>query len=134
MYPEVERYLEAATAARAAYHVAVTEAERTAKHEDGPLADCPACKAAYDAADFRDDIIRAAWAKLAASPDSLVRWIAEHCWEYHGEAEDILRALPAPMSTLDRIAASRAWCEDWDRFRLQAEVDGVLPSEEVAQS
>jgi hypothetical protein len=68
-----------------------------------------------------------AWQGLKESTDPLVRWIAEHCKDYQGEAIAILRALPASLEDLDTIAYDASWCGVWGEFRERAEAAGVLP-------
>lgn len=68
-----------------------------------------------------------AWQGLKESTDPLVRWIAENCKEYQGEAISILRALPASLDDLDTIAYDASWCGVWGEFRDAAERAGVLP-------
>jgi hypothetical protein len=69
----------------------------------------------------------AAWSALKGSSDPLVKWIAENCEEYRGEAGTILKALPATADELDDLAEENEWCTTWNAFRDRAIAAGVLP-------
>lgn len=64
---------------------------------------------------------------LLASDDALVRFIAEVAMDdYPGQAETILRALPADLPALDAIARDHDWCNVWTNFVRSAVRKGVL--------
>lgn len=151
MHPEVEQFIAAMEAAEAAENAAcnaawkafdeAAEAAGFGWHSAEPYARCPRCefsdgpggtardaamKAAGEAAEAAEN---AAWDALKASGDPLVAWIAAHCRGYAYEATEVLRALPAPIETLDALARKRGWCGIWREFRERAEQDGVLPSQ-----
>ncbi|MFF7452223.1 MULTISPECIES: hypothetical protein [unclassified Streptomyces] len=73
------------------------------------------------------DAQEAAWGALKASSDPLVKWIAENCAGYRGEAQRILSLLPATVDELDDLAETNGWCSVWANFRQQAIDAGVVP-------
>jgi hypothetical protein len=132
MLPEVQKYVESVEAATTARDTAVEAAdtkypERSGTSEAGwrqaeayrveIRKACSACA----------DVQAAAWDVLKASGDPLVRWIAENCADYRGQAQRILTALPATLDELDELADSEGWCDVWDSLRRQAIAAGVAP-------
>lgn len=73
--------------------------------------------------------IRKAWDDMAASENSLVAWIASNCWNIRGHARQLLAILPKSLDEIDRFALEREWCDDYDKLRRQALLDGAVPSE-----
>lgn len=121
MYPEVEQYIAARSAADEVYAAAPRQ-DWDKPHTPETCAVC-AQEAAY----------AAAWEALKDSQEPLVRWIAENCWDYASEALTALKALPAPMSELDALASRNGWCGTWESFKTQARQAGVLPAETAGQ-
>ncbi|MFG2463251.1 hypothetical protein ACGFWE_40225 [Streptomyces sp. NPDC048523] len=132
MLPEVRKYVEsldAASAARDAAVVAVAakypkrfgygEDEKRQARAFNEEAD-----AAYDAWNAAK---ATAWDALKASSDPLVKWIAENCGQYKGEAQHVLTALPATVDELDELADRQDWCGVWGAFRQQAIDAGLMP-------
>lgn len=64
---------------------------------------------------------------IAKAKDPLVTWLVKvPMRSYASHTKTILEALPAPVSELDRIAAGRGWCSEWDRFKERAFEKGIL--------
>lgn len=91
--------------------------------------ECPRCGALEESKAVRAEARDAAWNALKASREPLAAWIAENCQDFSCEAEEVLRALPADMATLDALAKDNGWCEIWGDLRLKAAEAGVLPKE-----
>lgn len=75
----------------------------------------------------RETSRRDAWDELKDSADPLVSWIAHNADSYLSQAVTVLRALPATVEELDDVATDAGWCDEWFRFRVKAQQDGVLP-------
>lgn len=132
MQPEVRKYVESVDAANAAYKAAVDAAaakypERFGFTEDGER-QARAFDKEADAAYAACNAARTtAWDALKASSDPMVKWIAENCAQYKGEAQHVLSALPATVDELDELADRQGWCGVWGEFRQQAIDAGVMP-------
>jgi hypothetical protein len=132
MYAEVQHYIDAEAAAQAKLGVGQVEIGTRYPNRHGLGRD-----AAQEYQDYSRELDavydvykiarNTAWQGLKESTDPLVRWIAENCKDYQGEAISILRALPASLDDLDTIAYDASWCSVWGEFREAAERAGVLP-------
>ena len=67
-----------------------------------------------------------AWNALKSAADPLVSWIVDNCKDYQSQALEVLKALPATVEELDKLAADEDWCQIWDNFRAQAARDGAI--------
>ncbi|UQA91663.1 hypothetical protein [Streptomyces halobius] len=136
MLPEVAAYIEARDKAEETYKAAGKEigAKYSAAfggldyHSEESKEQRKAHRQERDAAwEQRHIAINEAWNAMKQSSDPLVRFIAEHCKEYQGEAIEALKALPATADELDELAEDWNWCRIWDQFRAQAVEAGVFP-------
>ncbi|WP_086804152.1 hypothetical protein [Streptomyces caniscabiei] len=130
--PEVRQYIESVEAAKTAHDAALDAAdkkypERYGHSEDGAQQTSAHSEEIRKAYATLADAQTAAWDALKTSGDPLVRWIAENCQEYRGQAECILIILPATVDELDELADTKGWCEVWDNLRQQAMDAGVVP-------
>ncbi|MFD9441930.1 hypothetical protein ACFWBR_27780 [Streptomyces sp. NPDC060006] len=132
MLPEVQKYVETIEAATTAQSAALVTADEKYAERHGYSEDSQRQGSAYRAEIRKayatcENVQEAAWGALKASGDPLVRWIAENCAEYRGEAQCILAALPATVDELDDLADTKDWCGVWGNFRQQAIDAGVIP-------
>jgi len=124
VYPEVEQYI---ATAKAVQHTRV-EQYRAARLK------CSANEITYgEMLAQQDELHRAwmvatneAWNALKQCSDPLVSWIVDNCKDYQSEARAVLKALPATVEELDRLAEDEDWCHIWDNFRAQAAGDGAI--------
>lgn len=132
MLPDVRAFIDAREAASTAYRSAMEGVEeqfpkRYDYHSDDGREQRRKYSAAREAAaGVEHKAQEEAWEKLAESADPLVRWIAQNCDEYRGEAQTVLRTLPATLDELDELAMERDWCGTWAGFRDQAIAAGVV--------
>ncbi|MEV0254796.1 hypothetical protein AB0H82_11110 [Streptomyces sp. NPDC050732] len=132
MLPEVQKYLETVEAAATARNAAISAAEsrypeRYSSNEDGRRQYAAYVKQVNNAYEACRVTWEAAWEALKASSDPLVKWIAENCAEYRGEARHVLAALPATVDELDDLADTQGWCGVWGELLQRAIDAGVAP-------
>lgn len=77
----------------------------------------------------RNEKIVAAWNALGESTDPVVKFIAENCQNYASEAIEVLKALPATLDQLEKVADELDWCGVWGRFVDRAIEAGVFGDE-----
>jgi hypothetical protein len=130
--PEVAAYIQALDDAEKAREASMDAAEKkypkrhdwrgeeSAKQRSGFGAEIDAAYEAQRKANSE------AWDALKESSDPLVKWIAENCGEYRGEARRVLSALPATIDELDELASENEWCGVWGQFRDNAAEAGVI--------
>jgi len=124
VYPEVEQYI---ATAKAVQHTC-NEQYRAARLK------CSANEITYgemcdqQAEGHRTWMVATneAWNALKQCSDPLVSWIVDNCKDYQLEARAVLKALPATVEELDRLAEDEGWCHIWDNFRAQAAEDGAI--------
>lgn len=132
MLPEVQKYVESVEAATTARNAAVDAADKKYAERYGYGEERRHQADAYSeeirkAYATCTDAQEAAWGALKASGDPLVKWIAENCGAFRGEAQRILSLLPATLDELDDMAETSHWCGVWATFRQQAIEAGVMP-------
>ncbi|MET7693829.1 hypothetical protein ABZT06_38680 [Streptomyces sp. NPDC005483] len=132
MQPDAQKYIETVNAAITARNTAEKAAGEKYPKRFGYGEDeerqARAFNEEIDAAYTACNAVQAtAWEALTASSDPLVKWIAENCAQYKGEAQTVLAALPATVEELDELADRNDWCGVWTTFRQQAFEAGVMP-------
>ncbi len=75
---------------------------------------------------IRDARLHLLWAELAMSDDTTVRFIATRAPEYRAQAEVVLRALPADLSTLRRLKREQNWCSAYTNMLNDAIAQGIV--------
>jgi hypothetical protein len=130
MLPEVEAYLAAMDAAEATYHNDWAKArEQYAAQRDDWGNRPEAYYAAHDRVNEARRIAKQEAARLLeGAQDPLAAWIVKNTLNGHREhSMRILKALPASLDDLNRIAREHGWCAEWARYRGRAIADGALP-------
>lgn len=122
MHEDVRRYLAAEEARQGAYRKANEDYHAACRDARIALA-----KAKLEIAQ------ESGWGSLTQSSDPLIRWIAQNCENHKEHATEILKALPAPLSTLQEIAGEGGWCGEWDRLVDRAVRDGVIADDRTPE-
>ena len=133
MYPEVEQYIATAKAVQHTYNEQCHAARLKCSANEITCGEM--CDQQAEAHRTWMVATNEAWNALKQCSDPLVSWIVDNCKDYQPEARAVLKALPATVEELDRLAEDENWCQIWDNFRARAAEDGaiVLPQLSTAR-